>query len=520
MSQTAPSLTSRTARAAQWRFANSAVAAGSRFAVGVLLARLLPPADFGVVALAFIVLGLAAPFGELGIGGAVVQRTGLTERHVRTGFTLAVLLGLAMTSVLALTAPLGAWLLRDPRVTAVLRVTSLGFALQSFSVVAGALLRRRLDFRRLFIIDTCSFVLGYGGVAVTLALLGYGVWSLVVGGLAQGLIAGCALLAVARHPLRPLLARRELKELLNFGLGASLSSFLNYIALNSDNFVVGRWMGAASLGLYGRAYSLMSLPHTYAASAISGVLFPAFAQVQADKARLKRAYLLATQLTAMLTASAMVTLAVAAPHLIRGLYGPRWIGVVVPLQILCLAGYFRALYHLGGMVAQSVGRVYSEMWRQAVYSVLVIAGALLGTRHGLWAVAAGVGLAILYMFIASGQLALSVTGTSWRTYLRVQVGALAVAFITCIFALGTRLMLESTHAASGIIGIAILAAAAIPSAIGMAWNLAQPAYQPLRSGLPAWCVRAVEVLGRACSRRAHFPDFQESHSVIAQRTGV
>lgn len=98
MSQTAQSLTNRTTRAVQWRFASSAVAAVSRFAIGVLLARLLPPNDFGVVALAFVVLGLAGPIGDLGIGGAVVQRTGLTERHVRTGFTFAVLLGAAMAS--------------------------------------------------------------------------------------------------------------------------------------------------------------------------------------------------------------------------------------------------------------------------------------------------------------------------------------------------------------------------------------------------------------------------------------
>jgi len=496
MSQTAQSLTNRTTRAVQWRFASSAVAAVSRFAIGVLLARLLPPADFGVVALAFVVLGLAGPIGDLGIGGAVVQRTGLTERHVRTGFTFAVLLGAVMAALLASVAPLGVWLLRDPRVTPVLRLLAAGFAVQGAAVVAGALLRRRLDFRRLFVIDTCSYVLGYGAVAVTLAFLGYGVWSLVWGGLAQSLLASCALLGAARHSVRPLLARRELKELLHFGFGASVSACVNYVALNADNFVVGRWMGAASLGLYSRAYSLMNLPYTYAASALTGVLFPAFAEVQADTARLRRAYLLATQFTAMLAASAMATMAIAAPHLVRSLYGPRWIGVVAPLQILCVAGYFRALYHLGGVVAQSVGRVYSEMWRQAVYAALVIAGVLAGTRHGLWAVAVGVSVAILYMFVATAQLALRVTGATWRMYFGVQSGALATAVITCAVALCTRLLLEAMHARSSIIAVAVVAGAAVPWALGIGWNLGQQEFEPIRAGLPQLWVRAVETLGR------------------------
>src|SRR5581483_2781613 len=102
------------------------------------------------------------------------------------------------------------------------------------------------------------------------------------------------------------------------------------------------------------------------------------------------------------------------------LYGDRWAGVVLPLQILCVAGYFRALYHVGGIVAQSVGRVYSELWRQVGYACLVIVGAFVGSRYGLQGVAVGVGIAILYMFFATGQLALEIIKAPWREYVEVQ----------------------------------------------------------------------------------------------------
>jgi O-antigen/teichoic acid export membrane protein len=495
-------LTDRTARAAQWRFAGSALAAISQLAVGVPLARLLTPGDFGVMALAWVVLGLARTLGDLGIGAAVVQRAALTERHVRTAFTFSVLLGVGAATVLAAAAPLGAAALGEPQVASVLRLLAIGFGLQGAAVVSAALLRRQLDFRRQSVIDIGSFHLGYGGVAVGLALLGYGVWSLAWGSLAQTVVVSGAQLAVVRHAMRPLLGRRELADLLHFGVGSAAIAGVNYVALNADNFVIGRWSGAVSLGLYTRAYTLMNIPYAYASSVASSVLFPAFAQVQGEPARLRRAYLILTQFTAMIAASAMGTMAIAAPYLVRSLYGPQWTGVVLPLQILCLAGYFRALYHLGGIVAQSVGRVYSELWRQAVYAGLVIAGAFVGLRYGLAGVAAGVSLAILYMFVATSQLALRATQTPWRLYLRVQRSALVTAAVTGLVALCVRLVLETTKASSGVMTVAILAGAAVPWSLGMLWNLGDPGFQPLRSRLPGWCDRLVERLRGPCSPRS------------------
>ena len=191
-------------------------------------------------------------------------------------------------------------------------------------------------------------------MAVTLATLDYGVWSLVWGGLAQTTIAGGGQLIAARHSLRPLLGRRELSELFGFGAAASASACVNYLALNGDYFIVGRLMGASNLGLYRLAYMLMNISHTHAAGVISAVMFPAFAQAQRDAAAVRRGFLVVTRLTAMVAAPAMAIMGVAAPHLVAGVYGPQWAGAVAPLQILCAAGYFRALYHLGGVVAQSL----------------------------------------------------------------------------------------------------------------------------------------------------------------------
>jgi O-antigen/teichoic acid export membrane protein len=267
------SLTRRTTRAAQWRFASSIIGAALQFVVSVLLARLLSPRDFGMVALAFLVLGLARLLGDLGMGNAVVQRPGLTERHVRTAFTVSTLIGVATAALIVAAAPIGAVMLIEPMLTPMLRMLSIPFIFSGMSTVATALLRRNLDFKLRFFVEIGSYVVGYAGVATSLAVLGYGVWSLIYGGLAQSLLATTAQMALVRHSIRPLLGRSELRDLLGLGVGATLSGFVNYVALNGDNFIVGRWNGATSLGLYNRAYTLMNMPFTHVSSVISGSCF-------------------------------------------------------------------------------------------------------------------------------------------------------------------------------------------------------------------------------------------------------
>jgi PST family polysaccharide transporter len=356
------------------------------------------------------------------------------------------------------------------------------------------LLRKRLDFKRQFAIDVISYPAAYGGVAVPLALAGYGVWSLAWATLIHAALTAAAQLVAVRHPMVPLVGRHELRNLFRFGFGAHVSGCLNYAALNGDNFVVGRLIGAAGLGLYSRAYSLMNMPFALVATVMSSVLFPALSQVQGDSPRIRRGYLLTTRLVAMIAAPAMVTVAIAAPHLVQTVYGGAWIGIVLPLQILCAAGYFRALYHLGGAVSQSAGRVYSELWRQGIYAVLVIGGTLAGARYGLAGVAAGVSLAILYMFMASGNLALQITGTTWRSYFLVQVDALKAAVVTGAAALALRLMLEASDASSPAIALSVAGAAAVPWSAGLLRTLGEPGFDPLRARLPRSASRLIAIV--------------------------
>lgn len=466
-------LAERTARAAGWRFAGSAAGAALQLAVGVWLARLLPPADFGLFALAAIVVFFAKPAVELGLGAAIVQRPGVTDRHLRAGFTWSLVVGAVLSLLVAMAAPLAAAAAGDSRIVPIVRVLALTLPLRALGIVAEAQLGRALDFRRLSMIEVASSLAG-NGVAVALALAGHGLWSLVWGALVQTALASAAQLAAARHSLRPLAGVREIGDLLPVAVGSALSGWVNAVALNGDNFIVGRALGAASLGLYGRAYALMNVPFTYTAGVLSGVLFPAFAHVQGDPARLRRGYLVATGITASVSGPVMAALAVAAPHLIPAFYGEQWAGAVPPLQVLCAAGYFRALYHLGGAVLKSQGRVYTELGLQIGYAALVVVGTAAAVTHGLTWAAVAVAAAIVFMFVGTAQAALGASGTSWTEYVKAQRTALVTTAVTLLVALVVRGALERSGVSSLVISCAIATAALVPWAIAVRRTLPRP----------------------------------------------
>lgn len=439
-------LSRRTATAAQWRIGLSASQAAFQFVVGIVLARLLPPEDFGLLALAMIVTGFARFASNLGLAPAVIQRKELTESHVRVAFTLSVLLGLAVAGGVFVLAPLSDPLFQNDRVPDILKVISAIFVITGIGNTAGALLRRDLDFRTIFGVVNVSYLFGYGLFSILLAVLGYGVWSLVAGTLAQRALETGLMLHVTRHPVKPLLSGKEVKDLSGYGVGFTLGGLAEYLGRTGDNFVTGRWLGSHALGIYNRAYGLMMTPQDYLSSMVEQVLFPAFSEVQDERRRLGNAYLLAVQLVTLFAAPVMVGMIIAAPHMIVGLYGEKWAGTVLPLQILCAVGWLRAIYPLAGSVARSTGDVYPFFWRAVGYSVLVLGGAYLGTNWGVPGVAVAVAGSVVLVYLLMAQLSLRLLPYDWWDFWSVQLLGVVVAGVVGIAALGARLALESAGA--------------------------------------------------------------------------
>lgn len=505
-------LATRTMSAAQWQTASSVVKGGLQFGVMVLLARLLTPEDFGLAALALIVVGFAEMVVDLGLGPAIVQRQEVSARQVRVAFTASALIGVGMTLLLVAAAPLFALLLRNPEVPEVLRWQALLFVFAGLGATARSVLERRLDFRGLFFVAFLSYVVGYAVVGISLALLGFGVWSLVFAALAQGAIGATVALALARHPMRPLLALSELRDLLDFGFGVILNRIVVYASYNGDNFAVGRWLGSAALGLYSRAFQLVLFPLGHLQSVTWNVLFSAYSRLQGDRRRAGAAYLKGVQLTTLVVAPIMAGMLVAGPHLIVGLYGPQWVSATVPLQILCAVGALRAVYGMTGALTHAFGRVYAEFRRQAAYAVLVIVASLVGSAWGLPGVAAGVAVAVVFMFFSMAHLALNITERTWAEFFGAQVPGAVMALAVAGAAGTARVALEAQGLGSGaiLLGIVAVCAATVPAALFLLPERLRPVelfrtLDPALARLPTALRLPIRRMMRLSPERLHAP---------------
>ncbi|RYF04510.1 MAG: lipopolysaccharide biosynthesis protein, partial [Oxalobacteraceae bacterium] len=281
-----------------------------------VLARLLNPTDFGVVAAAMIVVQLAQLMVELGIGATLVQIPDLTERDVRAGVTIVGFNAIVYAVATVILAPIAASMFSLDALAAVLRVLGLMFLIQAIGVVPEALLIRRLEARRVVVARFGAKLIGTGVVGVGLALLGYGYWALIAATLVESAVAATWLWLLVRPSMRLLLDRQALMRLLRRGSGFSTSRLLNFAALRGDNALVGHYLNATALGLYARAYNLMNIPADLYGTIAERLIFPALASVQNDPQRLRRAYLQGLELTALFGLPISVMLYILAPEII------------------------------------------------------------------------------------------------------------------------------------------------------------------------------------------------------------
>lgn len=423
-----------------WQGLRAAAGFAVEFAVGIALARLLVPEDFGLIRLGFIVAGFAALFSTLGTDFALVQRLELSSRHVRVGFTLAVVTGVLLAALVFLFAPAGAQLMGEPRLTPILQWLSLTFLFDGIGATGRALLERRLRFKALFKIQLFGLVFGYAPVGIVLAVTGFGVWSLVFASLAQSFFRVPLYWIASRHSLKPLWSRREGKELLSFGGGMSLAKLFNYFAVQGDNIVVGRMLGAAPLGIYSRAYGVMSLPNKALAQAIGSVLFPAVARVQDEPSVVRNAYLRVSGMLGFLLLPLFAGIAVLPEELVVGVYGEQWRAVGPLLRIFALAGFMRASFSAGTHFLRALGRVRMIVLLQGLYAVSMVAAVGLGVRwYGLAGAACGAAAAIIAVWLRMLFLLNAELGVDWKTLLHRFVGGLTLAVPAGVASLAAKL---------------------------------------------------------------------------------
>ena len=460
-------LEQRAVRGLVWSLSGVGFQSLLRLVLLLVLARLSGPEAVGVVGAALVVVHIALVFSNLGISSAIVQRAELDNSHVYSAFALALLSGALITLAVQLLAPAITRFFGFAELTDVLRVLALIPLVANIGVVAEGLLRRALAFRKLALISVVSYAAGYGLVGIGLALLGAGVWALVAASLTEFAIRALIMLVIRPHPKVGPLDWAALWHFVVFSGGLTLRRFGHQLAQGLDNIVIGRWLGAEALGLYGRAYQLISLPPATIGKAMGAVMFPVLSRVQNDRPRLAAAYRRSTAVLALVGLPAAAAVIVIAPELIMVMLGPDWLGVIVPLQILAPGIFFRLIFQLSDALGVAAGTVYAVAWRQGAHAALVLLGALLGLYWGLPGVAGGVLAAQILTYALVTQLCLRLTSLSGKTWaaahgrglvLGVFAGAGLWLLVSSLRSLGAApaLTLGTAVTACAVIAIAVI----------------------------------------------------------------
>ncbi len=431
MSNDAAGLRQKTRSGFLWAFAGAGAQNILQFVVLLVLARYLSADEFGVVNLSLIIVGFSALFSNMGAGPAIVQRYTLTSGHIKAAFIVSSVLGAAIGAVLWGLSDVLAHFFRMEELRSVVQIFALIFPLGGLTVVPEALLQREMRFKYLSALQVASYAAGYGVAGIGLAILDFGIWSLVGAHLVQtairtiGLWSAYPPLRLLRQPGR--IGKRTVFELLRFGGGASLDQLGNYAALQGDNVLIGRWLGADALGIYGRAYQLAVLPATLLGQVLDKVLFSSMSKVQQDMAAFRASYVRNLAYVNEFVVPLTVYCIAFAPNIIEWVLGGAWSAAVRPFQILCLGMMFRTGYKVSNSAALALGLVYQRALRQWIYVALVIAGTLAGLRWGLPGAAFGVLAAIAIHYWNMMALCRRGLGLGWRELIRLHYPALAAA---------------------------------------------------------------------------------------------
>lgn len=379
-----------TGRQAAWNYLVFGLSKSSTLIMTVVVARLLDPADFGLFALALLVVNLFDYMKDLGVSGALVQSPRSWSRLAPTGLTLSVTFGVIAGVALAVLAPVGAALLHRPELEPLVRVLAIGLTISALGAIPAARLRRDLDFRQRiwpeFLGAATKAVL-----TIALAANGYGVWSLVYGQLAGTVLTTVLYWWVARTPVRFGFDRSEARGLIGYGASLTGVALLSFAIYNVDYLAIGVRLGDTQLGLYTLAYRLPELLVLNLCIVISEVLFSALSRLQHARERLADHYLKVLTAATALSAPISVALAAAAPAVIATLYGHRYADAAPVLAVLSIyALLFSTSWHAGDifkaigrpslLIATGTGRLalmVGPIWWAAGHSIVLVALMLL-----------------------------------------------------------------------------------------------------------------------------------------------
>lgn len=421
------SLKSTTIRGVGWSFVDNVLNSGISFVVGLVLARILSPAEFGIIGMTAVFIAVANTIIDSGFPNALIRKTDATQTDYNTVFYFNLATSFGLYALLCLSSPAIASFFNQPQLAVILPVLGLVLIINAGAIIQRTLLIKKVDFKTQTKVSVVAST-GSALVGIGMALAGYGVWSLVGYQVARQTLTTLLfwMLGVWR-PTR-VVSRRSFNEMFGFGSKLLLSGLIDTIYRNIYYIVIGRFYSAWLLGQFTRAEQFSQIFSNNLTVVVQRVSYPVLSMIQDDPARLKDAYRKVIKHTTLVAFSAMLGLFAVAKPLILILIGEKWEEAIGLLQILCLSGMLYPLHAINLNILQVKGRsdlyLKLEVIKKLIATVPVVVGVFFGIKLMLWL---GVGASIIAYFLNSWYSA-ELIGYSTKAQLKDICPIIVVSF--------------------------------------------------------------------------------------------
>ncbi|CAA6819740.1 MAG: Colanic acid exporter [uncultured Sulfurovum sp.] len=372
----------------------------------IVFAKLLSPEDFGTFSILMVFVGFLIIFSDLGISAALIHFENASEELLSSMFFFNVFIGFTLALLLILSAEPIAKFFDSVQLKPLLQITALNFIIISFSIVQKAILQKNIDFKYLSLINSFSLLVGLV-VGIGAAYYGYGVYSLVIQVIIASLLTSVLIWYYSQWRPKWYFSFGEIKKIWKYTSNLSLFNIINYFSKNADNFLIGKYLSMSALGVYSIAYKIMLYPIQNITNILIHVLFPAFAKLQEDNERFKKAYLQVIFYIALITFPLMIGLMTVADLLVNLLFEDKWTGLALLLFILAPVGMLRSILSTVGMIYMSKGSTDVQLKLGTVNAIVIIVGFLIGLQFGV------VGVAVSY-FVSHIIMFYPVLKISWK----------------------------------------------------------------------------------------------------------
>ena len=397
----------QTKKGLYWKFAEQFSNYGIQFIIGIFMARMLSPEDYGLTALPAVFMAISGIFVSGGFGTALVRKPDLKEEDLSTAFYYSMAVGFFCYVLLFIAAPWIADFYNAPVLTSLMRVTAISFLYSPLGTVQGVLLQKRLDFKTPTKVSVVCRILS-GVIGIVMAYTGYGVWALVISGLVSGMVGMLITLWVVRWFPKTGWSKESFSYLWGFGNKLMGAWLIGTVYENIAPVIIGKYFSPAQLGEFNRAQGYAKMPSQNVTGTLQSVTFPVLSQIQKDDERLARSYRKMLRVSAFIVFPLMMMLAALARPLVLALITEKWEACIVLLQIMCLSMMWYPIHAINLNLLEVKGRsdlfFRLEIIKRGVGLLILIATLPLGLVAFCWGGVAGSLISLIINTYYTGKI--------------------------------------------------------------------------------------------------------------------